>query len=169
MGILISKEDFEEGQTSISTNSFTLAEVDLAIDTYEKTLLIELLGIELFNLFDADLDAMVPQSPIYLEIYNSFFKEINNKLVESKGMKQMLVKWVWFYYVRQQSQSNSIAGNVQSDSTASSPSRMSYATLMKEYNECIETFCAIQTYINSVKDASYPAFKGVRKQFMSWA
>ena len=40
---------------------------------------------------------------------------------------------------------------------------MSYTTLVLDCNKMIETFKAIQAYIESVKDADYPTFKGVCK------
>jgi hypothetical protein len=49
------------------------------------------------------------------------------------------------------------------------PSAMSYTSLVIDYNKMILTFKAIQAYIESVKDADYPTFKGVYKNYMSWA
>lgn len=167
MGLLISESDFSD---IIATDAYTEAELILAIDEYEKPLLYELLGIELYDLFVSDLDVNgVPQTPIYETIYNPFVKEIEDRMVTSQGMKKMLVQWVSFFYIRTQSQNNTIHGNVQSQGTINTPSAMSYGTLVTNYNKCIENFKAIQSYIISVKDADYPTFKGVYKEFMAWA
>ena len=168
MGILITAADFT-GENKIATDVFTSAELDAFIDLYEAKLLYQLLGIELYDLFIADLDNGVPQSAKYLTIYNAFVKQINDKMVTSDGMKVMLVKWVFFHYVRTQPQTNTIQGNTEAQGTINQPSAMSYTTLVIDYNKMIDTFKAIQTYIESVKDADYPTFKGVCKEYMSWA
>jgi len=167
MGLLISESDFSD---IIATDVYSEAELTLAIDEFEKPLLYELLGIELYDLFVADLDVNgEPQAAKYLTIYNAFVKEINDYMVTSQGMKKMLVQWVYFYYARTQSQNNSIQGNVQSQGTINQPSTMSYGTLVTNYNKCIDNFRAIQTYIESVKDTDYPTFKGVYKEYLAWA
>jgi hypothetical protein len=168
MGILISASDFI-GENKIATDVFTDAELDNFITLYESKLLYELLGIELYILFIADLIGGVPQTAKYVTIYDAFVKEIDNEMITSDGMKVMLVKWVFFHYVRTQPQTNTIQGNTQSEGTINMPSAMSYTSLVIDYNKMILTFKAIQTYIESVKDADYPTFKGVYKNYMSWA
>lgn len=166
MGLLINEDDFA---SLIATDVYTEADLTLAIDEYENPLLYELLGIELYNLFVADLVNGVPQTAKYLTIYNAFVKEIDDKMVTSQGMKEMLVQWVFFYFVRTQPQSNSIGGNVENQDTINKPSEMSYTTLVLKYNKCITNFKSIQTYIKSVKDTDYPTYKGICKEYMSWA
>lgn len=166
MGLLINEDDFA---SLIATDVYTEADLTLAIDEYENPLLYELLGIELYNLFVADLVNGVPQTAKYLTIYNAFVKEIDDKMVTSQGMKEMLVQWVFFYFVRTQPQSNSIGGNVENQDTINKPSEMSYTTLVLKYNKCITNFKSIQTYIKSVKDTDYSTYKGICKEYMSWA
>jgi len=168
MGILITAADFT-GENKIATDVYTSAELDAFITLYEAKLLYQLLGIELYDLFVADLVNKVPQTAKYLTIYNAFVKEINDEMVTSDGMKVMLVKWVFFHYVRTQPQTNTIQGNTEAMGTINQPSAMSFTTLVIDYNKMIDTFKAIQTYIESVKDADYPTFKGVCKEYMSWA
>jgi len=168
MGILITSADFT-GENIIATDVYTEERLNSFIATYEAKLLYELLGIELYDLFVADLVNKVPQTAKYLTIYNAFVKEINDKMYTSDGMKVMLVKWVYFHFVRTQPQTNTMQGNTESDGTINKPSAMSYTTLVLDYNKMIETFKAIQAYIESVKDADYPTFKGVCKEYMSWA
>ena len=168
MGILITSADFT-GDNDIATDVYTTVDMDAAISEYESKLLYELLGIELYDLFVADLVNKVPQTAKYLTIYNAFVKEIDDVMVFSLGMKKMLVKWVYFQYVRTQPQTNTIEGNTEAQGTVNKPSAMSYTSLVLEYNKMISTFKAIQTYIESVKDEDYPTFKGVCKEYMSWA
>lgn len=168
MGILISASDFI-GENKIATDVFTDAELDAFITIYEAKLLYELMGIELYDLFIADLVAGVPQTAKYVTIYDAFVKEIDDEMFMSDGMKVMLVKWVFFHYVRTQPQTNTIQGNTQNEGTINMPSAMSYTSLCIDYNKMISTFKAIQNYIESVKVADYPTFKGILKHYMSWA
>jgi hypothetical protein len=167
MGLIISTADFKTGTNAISTNRLTTGELDSAIDTYELTILYDLFGIELYELFDADLVNGVPQSQIYLEVFNPFVKLINDVQYQSIGIKQMLVKWVYFFYVRTQSQNNAIGGNTQSENSISSMSKMAYIFAVDDYNTMIRTYKAIQTYIESKKETDYPTYKGLCKEFMS--
>lgn len=166
MGILINASDFK-GSYAIATDVYTSAELDVFINANEKRFLVELLGVELYALFIADLSGGVPQTAKYLTIYEPFQKEINNCLFFSEGMKVMLCKYIFFLYVRQQAQNNTISGNVQSESTISVMSAISNATLVLIYNEANETYIAIQEYIESVKAVDYPTYKGIIKHYTS--
>lgn len=169
MGLIINTSDFASGENAIATDSYTVAELEIIINTYETQLLYELLGVELYDLFVADLSGGVPQDVIYEDIFNPFTKEINDNLVQSLGIKSMLIKWVYFFYVRTQSQTNSMQGNTQNQGTVNKPSAMSYSTLIVQYNQCMKTFKAIQTYIEENKELVYPTYKGIFKQYNSWA
>jgi hypothetical protein len=167
MGLIVSTTDFK-GINAIATDSYTEAELDLVIDIYEQQLIYSLLGVELATTFIANLSSGVPTNPDYLAFYNAWYKEINGCQVISKGIKEMLIEWIFFYYVRTQSQTNTIQGNTQQEGSISSISKMSYATLITKYNDCIDTYKAIQTFIESEK-ATYPTYNGIVKEYMAWA
>ncbi len=80
MGILISASDFI-GENKIATDVFTDAELDAFITIYEAKLLYELMGIELYDLFIADLVGGVPQTAKYVTIYEAFVKEIDDEMI----------------------------------------------------------------------------------------
>jgi len=167
MPLIVQLSDFT-GDNAIATDVFTQNELQLAIDANEKTLIYELLGIELAAAFITNLSNYAPVDPIYLEFFNPFIKEINTVFTESKGMKQMLDTIIFFEYVRKQSQTNTIQGNTQVDGNLNMPSAMNWTTLTIKYNDAIKTFRAIQDYIKSNK-TTYPTFKGIYKEYMSWA
>jgi hypothetical protein len=166
MGNLIVTSDFNN---VIASDVYTTDELDVAIETYETKLIYELLGVELAELFIDDLDIDgVPQTQRFIDIYEAWTKELNNELVSSIGIKQMLVKVVGFNFVRFQPQTNTIQGNTQAQGTINQPSAMSYTSLIVSYNEAIATYKAIQSFI-LVNIADYPEYKGVYKSFASWA
>lgn len=162
MGLIIASSDFS---SIIATDVYTVDEIDGAIDTYEKQLIYELLGVELANLFIGDLNNGVPTSQRFLDIFESWFKELNDEVYQSVGMKQMLVWWVFFFYVREQWQDNSIQGNVENEGSINRDSRMSYVTLIKNYNVAIKTYKSIQEFITQNPD-TYPEYKGMYKEYI---
>lgn len=167
MGILISSADFV-GTYAIATDVYTSADLDLMITEKEEDMLVDLLGQELYDLFFADLIDGVPQTEIYLTIYNklrftsNLFCMPNGVIVKSKGMKVMLLSWVYFYFVRKQPVDNAIGGNVSSKSTISD-SVNQFMPLINYYNDSVDTYRAIQQYIIQNK-TTYPTFQGVTKQ-----
>ena len=162
MGVIIASSDFS---SIIATDVYTVEEIDGAIDTYELQLIYELLGVELAKLFLDDLSGGVPTTQRFTDIFESWFKTINNEVVQSIGMKQMLVWWVFFFYVREQWQDNSIQGNVENDGSINRDSRMSYATLQKNYNTAIKTYKSIQAFIED-NLTTYPEYKGMCKEYI---
>jgi hypothetical protein len=163
MGLIIASSDFS---SIIATDVYTVSEVDGAIDTYEKQLIIELLGVELGDLFIDDLDVNgVPTTQRFTDIFESWFKQYDDVIYQSVGMKQMLVWWVFFFYVREQWQDNSINGNVESEGSISRDSKMSYVTLIKNYNVAIKTYKSIQKFIEENK-STYPEYKGICKEYI---
>jgi hypothetical protein len=166
MSYIVSLADFETGTTAIATDNFTEAELETAIDTYETSILYELLGVELCDLFLDSIDDQAPTEQRFIDIFYPWFKDIDGELVQSLGIPKMLVKWIFFFYVRQQSQVNTISGNEQSESSINYFSKMGYATLVNEYNQCISTFKAIRKYIEANKN-TYPEYKGIDKDYIS--
>lgn len=168
MGLIIVSSDFT-GDNAISKNAYTKAELDLAIAEFEETFIYQLLGIELAGSFIANLTNHAPTNPDYLEFFNPFYKEINNVMVISKGMKLMLVMLIYFEYVRKQSQVNTIDGNKQNQSSISKESAMNYTSLVLKQNDAVGTYKAIQKFIESEKTTKYPTYKGICKEYASWA
>jgi len=166
MGQIVSVADFI-GEQSIATDVYTSGDLQTAIDTFELELLYNMLGVELCTLFLDDLDVEgVPTSQIYLDLYEAWWKDINYTLTQSKGIKDMIVKYIFFFFVRKQGQDNSIQGNVQNEGTINYDSKMSYMSLTLQYNDSIKTMKAIQSYIEANKDV-YPTYKGVYIQYLA--
>jgi hypothetical protein len=168
MGILITSADFKTGDTLIASDAYTLINITSAISTYEKQLLIDLLGVELCALFILDLSAGIPQTPKYLAIYNTFTKQDDYCIYSSIGMKEMAKKWVKFFYTRMQPQSNTIEGNTVSPGTIATPSPMSFTSLVLDFNRMLLSYYAIQYFIEQ-NIIDYPTYKGIKKECVSWA
>ncbi len=164
---IVQASDFA-GKYNISQNVHTVKDLDLYIERYEKVYLIDLLGCELYELFIADLTATTPQtsqnSP-YTEIFNEFCIDDECKIIKSEGIKQMLIDFIYFEYVRDQNYKNTISGTVKSNTEVSE--LVSPTFLDTIFNEAIETYWAIQFFIceNSI---DYPTYNGQYKRKTSW-
>ena len=173
---LLTTSDFNSGYHKLSINKYgDLAEY---ITKFEDRYMCRMLGEELYSLYLADLDpACVPQSSRFLEIFNSFCKEVNNlgwccyhnyptrdcctELLESEGIKEMQKGFVYWEYIINQPNQQSPVGPVKklgANSEALDNTENAHLARSR-WNRAVETFDAIQKYICNNLDV-YPEFKG---------
>lgn len=189
---LISASDFA-GIYKISQQSSTTTELNDFIEQMEPEYLAELFGAELSVLFLADINAGVPTTERFLNVYNAFILDgqssgslstfyvgspfnpyfpggdprEQNTIQQSFGMKDMLTGLTYFEFMKD--------GAVQAGpSGLSSPDTMTSTKpgsggrsqkLSEKYNRAIKSYQAIQWYMTAGPNASdYSEFKGVCKQ-----
>ena len=157
MGILIDTDDFV-GKCCIATDDYTDDHLNDYIDSFEKKFLVSLLGVELFDLFQADLVAQVPQTPRFISIFNEFFLDKYSCVFCSEGMKKMLTQMVYFEYVRDQSLKNTVSGTVQNRSELANQVP-SFNAAIQRWNSGADTFRTIQWFICD-DPTTYPEFNG---------
>lgn len=173
MSRFVQASDFESGKLKISTTIYSSGDLQTVIDDVEKTALQSLLGCELYDLFVAAWDAKpTPPLPvIYQKIYDSFCEvgesECCNSQVISKGMKDMLMNLIYFEFVRNQQFQNRTTGTKKTEQENSSNVFPNDFGLFTIYNFGINTYQAIQWYINA-HIIDYPTYKGQCKELMSW-
>lgn len=143
---LITPAEFT-GIYSTAKDEFTAAEVQVFIDQHEPHYLLNLLGVELYNLFIADLNDDVPQSQRFLNIYNAFTEQGDGNgfifytgspfcpcvqpsvtggllpgqqqaIYQSFGMKDMLLGFVYLEYNRSNDVQATPTGNRTPDAMA---------------------------------------------------
>ena len=161
MGILITKSDFVGVYAIPKTINDN---IDAFINECEEQYLIDLLGVELYDLFKADLVNKIPQTNIYLTIYNKFTEAIGSFVYSSIGMKNMLLGYLYFEITRDNNTKNTSSGQVVN--TVETSVRSGNAMLFKKHNDSIKTHKVIQTYILDNLDV-YPTFKGIVKNYSS--
>lgn len=161
--IILSDTDFAGKWDLTKSNNDLIAEYILE---YEEKYLTELLGKELYDLFIADLNAGVPQDPIYVKIFNPFTEKINQITVASDGIKKMLLGLIYFMYVRDNRTKQTMNGAVEQQTEVSVKSDNTFLYL--RYNDAVRTYQAIQKYIYHNKSVTYPAFDGVVKNKVSF-
>lgn len=159
---LIIADDFT-GKYEVHISQFTADKLQEYIDRYETSILNKLLGVELYNLFIADIVLPVP-SPIYEKIFLPFIEQTDRgDILESKGMKDLLTGMIYFYYVRDQYTQMSTLGAVKNKGENSESTTFVMSGLNARWNEAVETYNSIQHYVELNKSVDYPTFKGLRE------
>lgn len=157
MGI-ITNSDFV-GKFELSITQFNTDLIDSYIERYEKLYLTKLLGVELYNLFISDLDVNnVPQTAIYETIYNALSIDVDNEVLFSYGMKDLILGIVYYEYTKDNVIKQTPIGSVKTKNENSEVTSNNQ-WLTNRYNESIESFKAIQYYINDNLN-DYPTFNG---------
>lgn len=162
MGLLVQKSDFVgKYALALSIND----KVDDYIELYEERYLRECLGIELFDAFKNDVEDYLPQTEKYLTLYNKIFFVEFGEFFASQGMKEMLLGFIYFEYVRDSSIAQSMVGGVATQ--AETAQMVGYNYLYQRYNEAVYSYQTIQLYIQNHKD-DYGYFTGVSKKIANW-
>jgi hypothetical protein len=165
----ITPGNFDDGTIKIGYSIHQSSDLQLFIDKWEKRYLQEMLGCALYDLFVADLVAGIPQNAIYLSIYNEFCVDENNcgRQKRSEGIIEMIEKFIYWKYTRDQKVRNTPSGNVVNENEASRETDFPATRIYTTYNEGVESYCSIQWYICD-NSTDYPTYNGITKQKTSW-
>lgn len=158
--------DFEN-KFELSSGMYSNNKIQEYIDRYEDIYLVELLGVELYNQFIADLDVNnIPQDAKFIKLFNPFNEQISFTLMISRGMKDMLIGFIYFQYLKDLITQTTSVG-VTKAQEQNSKVITSHTTIYGRYNESIKTYNAIQEYILfNMND--YADFKGIQKLYAYW-
>ena len=172
MSQVIQTSDFQEqGKFYIPFNTQLCgSEEDLQnyIDEYEENILNDLLGCELTTLFLADLVNGVPQTQIYLDIYNKICIDLDCGQIRTDGMKKMLMGFIFFQYMRDQSNARDLTGINQKSSENSTSVTWRKSGLYTFHNKALKSYNGIQQYIcDPDYKENYPTFNGIHKGIVS--
>lgn len=166
---ILSTTDFNEGRYYIplspeeETKGFPKY-----IERVENSVLPELFGVELYDLFIADLALPVvgePTDPRFVKVYNEFNYQGDGLYFRSQGIKEMLRGFVYYDYLRDQQTRVTTVGLKRVDGSNSETISGIQHDLNSRYNESIETFHAIQCYMDHVDPDTYPEYDGIYKPF----
>jgi hypothetical protein len=151
---IVAKEDFK-GEYNISKNCYD--QLDFFIEKYENYYLVRLLGAELYTLLISDLtatDPQVPQSVRFLNIFNPFSIDQHSCLYYSEGIREMLVQFIYFHYVRENQVINTAGGTV-SNSVELGLNASFMGNIVQVYNQGVKNAHCIQWYIHE-NELEYP-------------
>ena len=160
MGLIVVKDDFTGKYDLVKSIN---DKIESYIETYEESYLRELLGIDLFNLYKANVVNHLPVNSSYLTITNPLFIEQNGYSIVSKGIKDMLLGFIFFEYVRDNKIKQSMSGSIV-NGVDNSNNDFTQEFLFQRYNESIDIYKNIQLYIELNK-ATYPTYNGFIKGY----
>lgn len=163
----LTAEDFN-GHYDISIDTFSADDLEVYIKKLEPTVLKRLLGVELYSLFVADLDANnVPQTQIYKDIYEAFSLDYKGCIISSNGMLDVLKGFIYYDYMRDSQFTSVITGKVKSEFANSEKAGFIEFGLHERYNLAVQNATAIQWYICQHKD-NYPTYNGQEFKQQIW-
>lgn len=164
MASITTPADFK-GQYSINRNKHNEASIQACIDSVEELVLLELFGVDFKAIV---LQGVVDGVVIYENLYNPFnFQDSCDRIFVSKGIKEMLLGFVYFEWFATHSVAVVLDGQRENESENSKSASSLKANNEKRYNDAVKTYRAIQAYINENLDI-YPEFKGKGKLLMNW-
>lgn len=130
-------------------------------------LIYKVMGAELGQLFIDDLDANgVPVTARFQDLYNAFVMQDScDKIVESKGVKFMILGYVYYFLVKEGNARVTLTGNKQVKGE-NSEANQNVGFMARRYNDSIATGKAIQWFICE-NSTVYPEYKGVELNYNS--
>ena len=129
--------------------------IQLYIDRYERVYLIKLFGCELYDSFVAD-----PGTPRFSALLSaSCEQEACGEILDNKGLKDMLLGFVYYNWTPDNNQKNTIAGpRVTFNENSKEPKPLA-DDIESRYNESVETLKALQAKMLA-DPTTYPEYQG---------
>lgn len=154
MAIIDKTTDFV-GEYNVPQNSKD--HLDTYIAKFEEMYLTQLLGAELYALFIADLSGspQVPGTPRFVSIFDPFSVDEGGCVIVSKGIRQMLTKFVYFHFARDlEFKVTASGGSMASRELGTGRNYIGY-NLVEAFNSAVNDACAIQWFIGD-NSSDYP-------------
>lgn len=165
MGLLIETTDFANGTYKIPQT--TISDLGTFITEFEKDYLRKLLGVELFELFEADVASHVPATQRFLDIYNPIREDYGSEPVINRGMKEMIKGLIYWKYMRELGIVVTQSGFGRSESDVNPNVGISQSGLIRKQNEACNDADVIQWYI-SKNLTTYPEYAGICIPRATW-
>jgi hypothetical protein len=164
----ITYSDFGKGRFELHHGIYSQVTLQNYIDRYELVYLAKLLGVKEFEKFKADLVGGVPQSAIWVKVFEPFQEDYQDcDVIISEGMIDMIKGFIYFMYVKDLTNQMTPNGSVrqlgENSENISTLNNMMYS----RYNESVRTYRAIQAYICD-NQRDYLDYNGQRLAFNYW-
>jgi ribosomal protein S16 len=137
------------------------------INTYERIILTDMLGYDLYKLFINDLVDGVPQSQRFIDIFGELcLNDMNlpSRYCYSISMKEILKRMIYFYHTREMPVQATSNGNVNHEVSISKIDTSIKAVI--SFNEAVNMYHVVQNYCKK-NHLIYPEFKGTRAYYQS--
>lgn len=164
---ILQTSDFA-GKYKVAQDPYNTVILQGYIDRYTPKYLAKLLGAELStDMIDDIGEGDEPTDPDLLAIFEPFTVDNNTELIESDGIKQMLLGFIFFHFVVDAKvQANPISGTALAATENSTPTELIEAQVYDRYNGSVRTARAIQWKCQNTS-GKYDNFNGQRFLFNS--
>ena len=165
---ILETSNFDNGRFELPTNSYQEDSLENCIDRVESEYLPRLFGVELYNLFIADLTPSTPQTPQsarFIKLFEPFIDQTDDCYTRSEGMIEMLKGLVYYLYVRDNVTQFTTVGTKKTTSENATNITAHGQDITSRYNEGIQIYKVIQNYMLNVDPNTYPEFKGINERF----
>lgn len=161
---ILASSDFKNGRYRVALNPEQSIGFQEAIDYVEKYYLKRLFGIDLYNLFIADLalpTAGQPTAARFIKVFNAFdYQHTDDCIYSSEGIKEMLKGFVYFYWLRDLNKKVATTGTIKTKSSNSENISSNWAGATSRYNQAVDSFEVIQIWMDCFDSENYPEYKG---------
>ena len=160
---ILTIDDFENGEYRIAVNPKQEAGLDARIKNVEDRILPLLFGIDLSNLFLIDFGSVTPNEPNdprFIAVYEPFTELIDDCIITSNGMREMLKGFVYFFEVRHKHGRNTAEGIKKTNGINSTNMSSISLDVMSRYNDAVETFKAIRAKMVENDNNDYDDYEG---------
>lgn len=168
MANIISIQDFKGAYAlGVGSDSYAQKPALEAIQEWEPKYLSKILGFALKDDFYASnyvTGGSNTPTPEMVVIYDPIEQE-DPCFIQSEGLKVTLCKLIYLHIVRSQMVFNTVGGNKNLESNASTPSKNIEVTVI--YNQGVKSAHAIQQYCRENTEL-YPTYKGRCLQYTSF-
>lgn len=172
MSIIVQVTDYSTGSTKLPMDKYTKPDIQAYIDEWEPVIMQELLGCELYADFLIDWalpTAGEPTAAKFKEIYDPFcIDEQPCGVIQSQGIKTMLTKLIYFYYLRDLPVKKTIGGINHNIQANADQSLFSESNLYSVYNEGVKSYQVIQWIIcDNPNSYDWAKFNGTTRAYIS--
>jgi hypothetical protein len=144
-------------------NEFDQAKLTAYITRYQEITLIELFGKELYDLY---VTGIAGADADYTFLRDAFTVQLDSgTLLNSRGVDDLIMGVVYFYYHRDNYTQQSINGGVKNKGENSENVSVFVSNIQARWDEAISSYHAIQYYILE-NDSVYPTFLGLKKEIL---
>jgi hypothetical protein len=161
--ILLALSDFEAGFHHLAESSDTEADLQIYIDRYEKPYIVRILGVELAELFIANMQG-TPAAP-YTTLRDEFYEQDDcDKIWHSRGMKDFLKSAIFYHYITeaqaQHTQTGVTSQQAETSNVVGFENAHRYAE--RRFNESLPTVEAIQWKCETDAPDDFPTYNGTK-------
>jgi len=157
MGIFVNISDFDSGRYKINLSPSDENDLNEMINNNEKSYIFDLFGVTLGN------EIFTNPTTARLELTSPFIEKIEDKKVESKGLKEILKGLIYFEYVRYAYTKQTPSGIGQPLTEGMSQENYMRHDLTTRYNSAVDSWLAIQW---KCKNQNYPTYDGEELEFI---